>query len=178
MIIASVGMYFGFIDPAYKDVQALQDQKQSFDAAVNNANQLTEKRNELVAKMNSFSADDMLRLSKLVPDYVDNVRLIMEVDRIALKYGMSLREVQVLGVSSAQIKASSGAIGVVSKDYDNVILSFSVSSTYPVFKKFLNELENNLRITDVDRVMFSISQNARADDVYSFSMSLRTYWLK
>lgn len=178
MVAASVGIYFGFIDPAYKNIQVLKAQKKSFDAAVNNATQLTEKRDELVKKRNSFSTEDMSRLKNLVPDYVDSVRLIMEIDRIALKYGMSIRDVEVLGFTPAQSVAASGIIGIAPKDYDKATLSFAVSSTYPVFKQFLVELENNLRITDVERLVFSVLQNVQAGDVYQFRVSLKTYWLK
>lgn len=184
MIIISIGLYFGFIDPTYKDAKILEAQKQEFDTAVNNANQLTEKRNELISKVNSFPADGVNRLNKLLPDYVDNVRLIMEVDRIALKYGVSIREVQAqgFGISASKDSSSSadfsGSIGSVPKDYDGATLSFSIFSDYPTFKQFIKDLEDNLRITDIERISFSVSQAAKSPDAYQFSVVLRTYWLK
>ena len=181
MIAASVGMYFGFIDPSYKETELLQEKKTELNSAINNANELTERRNELVTKINSFSADDKFRLDKLIPDHIDNVRLIMEIDRIALKYGMSLREVQVQGLnldSGGGTLLPSGNIGDIPKDYDNVTLLFSVSSTYQTFKQFLKELEENLRITDIERVSFGVTQNTKLDNIHQFNVSLKTYWLK
>lgn len=186
MIAASIGIYFGFIDPTYNEAQALKEKNTALNVAVNNANQVTESRNKLVAKINSFPVDDMARLLKLLPDNIDNIRLIMEVDRIALKYGMSLRDVKVSGsglpqdggtLSSPAI-ASSGVIGGTPKDYDNVKLSFSVFSNYQTIKQFLGELEENLRITDIEKLSFSTRENTRGQDVYQFNVSLNTYWLK
>ncbi len=183
MIIASIAMYFGFIDPTYKETQALQEKKNEFDTAVNNATKLNDRLEELVKEDSSFPAGEVDRLKKLLPDYVDNVRLIMEVDRMALKYGMSLREVNVEGLGVAQGSASAmtdstGTIGAVQKDYDGVVLSFSVLSTYPVFKQFLKEIEENLRIIDVENITFSVPRDSKGQDVYQFGVSLRTYWLK
>ena len=73
---------------------------------------------------------------------------------------------------------STGTIGAVQKDYDGVVLSFSVLSTYPVFKQFLKEIEENLRIIDVENITFSVPRDSKGQDVYQFGVSLRTYWLK
>ena len=181
MLIASIGLYVGFISPTYGEVEALKGKGNEFDSAVNNANKLTEKRNELVSKLNSMPADDLSRLNKLIPDNIDNVRLIMEIDRIAMKYGMSLREVRVEGISIPQgskAVVQAGVIGGVAKDYDSVTLSFTVSSNYQAFKSFLNELENNLRITDVENISFSAPRGVTGSDIYRFGVSLKTYWLK
>ncbi len=180
MLLASVGLYFGFIDPTYKEALALKDKKNEFDTAMNNANQLSERRKSLVDKINSFPAEDLGRLNKLLPDYVDNVRLIMEVDRIALKYGMSLRDVQIQGLNLNKNSAAeaSPVIGEASKDYGDVTLSFSVVSDYPIFKKFLGELENNLRISNVESLSFSVPQGAKSPDLYQYNLSIKTYWLK
>lgn len=181
MLIASIGLYFGFIDPTYKDALILKDKKSEFDTAIENSNKLSERRDILREKVNSFSADDLSRLDKLLPDYIDNVRLIMEIDRIALKHGMSLREVQLQGLNLSNnnnLGNTSPVIGTPPKDYDKVALSFSVPSTYSTFKQFVKEMEDNLRISDVESISFSVPQKVNGQDIYQFSVSLRTYWLK
>ncbi|MFA5841754.1 MAG: hypothetical protein WC835_02205 [Candidatus Paceibacterota bacterium] len=182
MLVASIGLYFGFIDPTYQDALVLKDKKAEFDTAMNNANQLSERRQALVDQVNKFPAEELVRLNKLLPDHVDNVRLIMEVDRIALKYGMSIRDVQLQGLNLLNNNNSgntSTVLGTAPKDYDNVVLSFSVSSSYSTFKEFLSELEDNLRISDVESLSFSVPpQDTRGKDVYQYSLSIRTYWLK
>jgi hypothetical protein len=180
MLVASIGLYLGFVDPTYQAALLLEEKKAEFDTAMNNANQLSERRQALVEKVNSFSVDDLFRLSKLLPDHVDNVRLIMEVDRIALKYGMSLRNVQLQGLNLSNKNSgnTSTVLGAAPKDYDDVVLSFSVTSSYSTFKGFLKELEDNLRITDVEGVSFVVPQGGDNKDSYQYSLSLRTYWLK
>lgn len=179
MIASSVGLYFGYIDQTYQNIKVLNEQKQEYDAAIQNANQLTERRNALVSKVNALPSSEVDRLNKLIPDYVDSVRLIMEVDRIALKYGMSLREVRTDDLNKGKASETLGTLGAPQKDYDNVNLSFSVLTTYQVFKQFMAELESNLRVSDVNKISFTAPQgSAKNQDLYQFGVSLKTYWLK
>ena len=176
LIGASLALYFGFIDPTYTDVKTLRNESQEYEEAINNALELSRTRNELVKKINEFSPDDMARLEKLLPDKIDNVRLIMEVDRIALRYGMSLREVKVETITRSGNSAT--AIGEDLSEYNTMLLSFSVISRYETFLMFLQDLEDSLRLLDVRSVNFQARESARGDAVYQFNVTLQTYWLK
>jgi len=105
-----------------------------------------------------------------MPNAVDNVRLVRDIDGIASKYGMTLRSVSVSFVGNSveqQIGAQDEPIGMVD-------LSFTVTAPYRIFLNFLRDLEKSLRIIDVLSLSFSASQK----DLYEYNMTVRTYWLK
>ena len=47
LIIISIGTFFTFIDPNYRDIQKEQDKKESYDKTINNAAQIRKERNNL-----------------------------------------------------------------------------------------------------------------------------------
>jgi len=159
-----------FIDPTYSDVKKLQQEKEIFDDALDNSKKLQQARDTLLSEYNSFSISDLERLEKMMPNAVDNVRLVRDIDGIASKYGMTMRNVAVSFVGNSgeqQIGANDEPIGMVD-------LSFTVSAPYRIFIKFMKDLEKSLRIIDV----LSVSFNAAEKDSYEYNMTVRTYWLK
>ena len=79
--------------PGYKELSALKTQVSAYDQALNNSRSLEEERDKLTQKFNSISATDLDKIEKLVPDNVDNIRLILEIEKLASPYGMVLKDV-------------------------------------------------------------------------------------
>jgi len=120
-----------------------------------------------------------------LPDHVDNVRLILDLDNLAGRFGLSLQNVDVSSSESKNTKAQTvGAIGTSNQKYDSLTLSFGTRATYKTFVDFLRDLESSLRI--VDLVSLSIAPETAAtptkgqssEPQYSYKITLRTYWLK
>lgn len=110
-------------------------------------------------------------MEKLLPDNVDNVRLILEIDDTASKYGMNLRDVSVSGGTET---AGKNIVEATAKDFYTITLSFSVSSNYANFVKFIEDLERKLRIVDVSRIAFKASDS----DFNEYRVSVETYWVE
>ena len=113
-------------------------------------------RDRLLTKYNAFSPDDLLRLKKLLPDHVDNVRLILDIDHIASKYGMRIKNV----VVGAKDERPEGVIGPDVTPYQSVSLSFSIATSYNNLKEFIKDLEKSLRIVDVTDISLASSKSA------------------
>ena len=77
LIILSIGLFFMYVDPTYNNVQEIIQEQERFDEALDKSKELQMIRDELLAKYNTFSTSDLNRLSKLLPDNVDNVRLVL-----------------------------------------------------------------------------------------------------
>ncbi|MBP6866348.1 MAG: hypothetical protein KBC12_02285, partial [Candidatus Pacebacteria bacterium] len=92
IIIALTGL-FGFVMPGYKELSALKTKVSAYDQALNNSRSLEEERDKLTQKFNSISASNLDKIEKLVPDNVDNIRLILEIEKLASPYGMVLKDV-------------------------------------------------------------------------------------
>jgi len=137
----------------------------------------------------------------MLPDNVNNIRLILEIEQIAAPYGMTLSNVSYdspdVVISGATTSKTPGAVsstptqavvgGSASlqqpKDYGTFNLSFSTSGTYDNFINFTKDLESNLRLVDISTVTFSSdasSQNSKTNsaEAYTYNFKIKTYWLK
>jgi Tfp pilus assembly protein PilO len=170
LLASSAGLFFLYIDPTYQTILELRAQEAQFNEALNRSRELQQARDTLLSRYNTFSQSDVDRLTKLLPDNVDNVRLILDIDGIASKYNMRTRNVTVTDSSSDD----SNAIGTNQGPVGSVVLNFSVTATYDNFTRFIKDLESSLRIVDLVGLSFTSEQG----DAYDFDVSLRTYWLK
>jgi hypothetical protein len=190
LIILAGVIFFWYIDPTYASITALRAQESQYDEALSKARDLQAIRDQLLARYNTFSQTDLERLQKLLPDHIDNVRLILDLDSMASKYGMRVRDVSIdttgSGVTATKVVAAAGGsvggsaaapasqqLGPSSQPYESVILSFSVSGTYDTFRQYLSDLEKSLRLSDVIGVSFVPTDAG----IYDFTVHLKTYWL-
>ena len=182
LILSSLGIFFGYVDPNYKGsgavvesdlttygIKQLQDEYAKYQDTSNNSTKVVQNREVLTAKNNNIKEADKNKLLKLLPNNIDNVRLILEITDIAARRNLSLK-----GISISGSTKTTEAIGPDKTPYGTLSLKFSVNTTYENFLNLLNDLETNLRLIDVTDIGFSSSDS----DFYDFSVSLNTYWLK
>lgn len=171
LILLSGALFFMYVDPTYQTIGALREDMGQYNEALNKSKELREVRDQLLSKFNTFSLDDVNNLEKLLPDNVDNVRLIMEIDNMASQYGVVIRKVD---INSSSVNSGQASLGLNVSDYDSMILDFVVEAPYNGFVKFLDNLTSSLRIVDV----VSLSFQPSVSDFYKYSLSVKTYWLK
>ncbi|MGB8815643.1 MAG: type 4a pilus biogenesis protein PilO [Minisyncoccia bacterium] len=180
--LLSVGVFFGYVNPNYKGnagyiegdystygVTQLRVESAKYQASLDGSQKVLNKRKELTDKRNVISDSNKSRLTVLLPDNIDNLKLILEISNIASQRNLSLKN---LSVGSTVKK--SDAVGPDSTPYGTVSLSFAVNATYDNFLAFLRDLEDNLRIIDVSSISFNASDNG----FYDFNFTINTYWLK
>ncbi len=165
-------MFYFFTDPTYQEIKRLIAEKKSYENALDNSKKLQVLRDQLLERYNSFPASELDRLEHMLPDNVDNVRLVLEVDRIASRYGMSIKNIKTGVVSDKNQEKS--LIGRENKPYETFSLEFSVDGPYSNFVSFVSDLEKSLRIVDVENITFTSSD----ERVSSYSVRIKTYWLK
>lgn len=178
-LISAGAVFFLFTQPTYDKVQATALEIQQYDAALEKAAELQARKQELLSRFNAFNQQDVQKLEKLLPDHVDNVRLILDLDSLASKHGLAMQNVIVAGqekVDGAQTTA--GSIGISRQKYDSLTLTFTTQGTYQTFQAFLADLEMSLRIADLVSLKLTPLEAKGADPLYSYTISIRTYWLK
>jgi Tfp pilus assembly protein PilO len=173
-VVIAGGIFFGFINPTYTSVKVLKAEEATYDGALTKSRELQSVRDQLLARYNTFSQDDLARLAKLIPDNIDNIRLIIDLDGIASNHGMHVRDVALNTGASQADRLKSGEIGAGDQRYDYVTLSFTVSGNYDTFRAFLDDLQSSLRLVDVDSVSFT----STATGIYDYGIGIKTYWLK
>lgn len=180
-IVAAIGIFIGYTKPAYDRAQSTRAQIAQYDAALVKANELQERKQVLLKKFNEFLPEDRDRLQKLVPDHVDNVRLILDLDNIASRHGMALQNVVVSTPGAGQTTQTAvGTISSSKQKYDVLTTKFSTQGSYESFQQMMSDLETSLRIVDLVNMSLSTGAGTAAGGVpsYSYEVTLRTYWLK
>lgn len=195
-LLSGVGLFFGYTSSAYNSITTLKSDAIHLDEALDRAKQLTALRDSLVARYNTIAASDLNRLNKLLPDNIDNIRLIIDINNIAASRNIKISTFDFVNTSSADTQsaaqpAESGvrtpamppanedvsAREMVSKNkepYGSVQLSFTASAPYEDFLAFLVDLEKSLRVVNIK----SIELEAEGADAYHYTVIIETYWLK
>ena len=178
--------FFTFVNPIHKEVISLQAKVTSYNTALDNATALRRERDKLTKKNNSLSLEDLNKLEKLLPNNVDNIRLIIEIGEVALLYDMVLKDVKYnidskSKTGASEIQGVAGDNKFTNKDYGMWDLEFSTEGSYENFLRFIEDLESNLRIVDIASIEFSsasVSITKSSTEYYRYNFKIRTYWLK
>jgi len=188
--------FFIFTVPLYQSISLERKQVESYNEALDNSKALEAERDKLTQKYNSIDPENISKLQKLLPDNVDNIRLILEIEKIALPYGMALKDVkyntnsndnkssEVKGEDKIQSEAikTQGNNVFSNNNYGVWNLEFSTQGTYYNFLSFIKDLENNLRIVDIVSIQFTSSAdlglNPSLPEAYTYNFIIKTYWLK
>lgn len=171
LILLAIGLFFAFTSPVYEDVKVLQASANDYRSVIKNVSNIAETRDALLVNYEAIPKNEIDRLSKVLPDNVDSVRLALDLDTMAGRYDIALKDVQV------ESKADpNSALAVLPSDatYEKVIVTFSFISTFQNFMSLLADLEKSLRIMDVKSVSFKTNEAG----FYEHQMKVETYWLK
>jgi hypothetical protein len=188
LILSSIGIFYFIVIPAYGEIQTLRDTKAGYDQALSHSQEAQGVRDAVETKYNNMPAADLKRLESFLPNSIDNIRLIIEIDKVAGRYNMSLSDAKVNLIKEAAAETI-GESTAPTIAYGTGKLDFSVTGTYEAYISFLKDLEQSLRLINVTSVSLSgvtsgvpgaapAAAPAGAQDVYTYKTSLNTYWLK
>ena len=191
LIIISIAGFFLWTKPLFSKISTLKVEAASYNEALSNAKSLENERDRLQKKVDSMPPEDLAKLQKLLPDSVDNVRTILEISKLALPYGMVLKNIKydVIDPDATGSSASSAqtTVDTSPQGAGTWNLEFSTTGTYDNFLAFLKNIESNLRIIDISSVDFSSDTTDSTDtkgsklssnQIYTYTFKIKTYWLK
>jgi len=165
----------------FQSEKVLHETYAQYNEALNQSSELRQSRDRLLAKRNTFSSENIQRLERLLPDNIDNIRLIVDINSIASRYYL-----QIVNIAFAPVSvAPQGRVASVSS-VGSVDVTFSVTASYGDFLAFLQDLERSARIVEVEGIKFSVvdtgvisgGRGAPASALNSYTLTVRTYWLK
>ena len=182
LLIASLAVFWGYIHPTYgaftgmqdlstRSIKELVEERTRYSDALQKTQEIEDVRKGLLSRFNAIPLEDRERIEKLLPDHIDSVRLIIDVNNIASQYDMTLRNISLVD-SDSQAAESSVGIGPQDTLFKGVGLKFNVAGSYDNFRSFLRDLEQSLRLVDVRTVSFIAQDNS-----YDYSVTLLTYKL-
>lgn len=177
LIAAAIGLFVMYTNNAYQGpggIKSLQTQISAFDDALDKAQDLKSSRDHLISKRNTFSEENVQRLERILPDNVDNIRFVIDINGIAARHNLSLKNVALGTVSDSKSSRSALAVGSSGDPVGSAEISFGLSATYEEFLAFLQDLEHSLRIVDIEKISFKSSDT---ESKYEYTLTVRTYWL-
>ncbi len=197
IIFVGIAITFFFVvtNPMYdgaSGITALKNEVASYNNALDTSKVLEGERDQLTAKYNNIDPDNLTKLQTLLPDSVNNIRLILEIQQLASPYGMTLSDVKydtaenaaTAGNNTATVQGG-GAVQTSPQNYGVFNLEFTIAGTYANFINFTKSLESNLRIVDMSSISFSsdantagVSTKTNSAEVYKYDFKIKTYWLK
>lgn len=175
LVASAIALFALYTNPTYQGTKTIRAQVDSYNDALNKSQELRRIRDEKVAAFNTFSADEKQRLQSILPDNVDNIHLIIDINNIAARHGLSLKNVSLGSISDSATAPNALAVGASGSSIGSVELGFGFSASYDVFLSFLEDLQHSLRVMDIEKISFSPGEKSNSD--YDFALSVRTYWL-
>lgn len=197
LVVLAIGIYFTVTRGVLDDINSVQAVNNQYSSAIANADQLIRARDGVLKDYNSISSDDQARLDKMIPNTVDNIRLIIDLNSVAARHGLTLKSVKAVTsqnnskqgspAAAANLPANPSTVNpvapgipgatvssIVNPIMDSVTVSFGTGASYQQFMDFLRDIEANLRIMDVTK----LSLTANDSGLYDFTVEMKTYWLR
>lgn len=173
-----------FTNPNYEKIQEKKVELASYNEALDNSKLILGQKDKLLSIVNEIPEEQKLKLEKLLPSNIDNIRLILEINNIAKRYGIILRAIefgstpQAVPKTAIGQKAPANAPDLGNSDYGTVTLGFTMVASYSTCISFLKEIETSLRLVEIKSVIFDAPMSSQDKDLYTFRIELNTFWLK
>jgi hypothetical protein len=181
LIILAIGLFFTYTNGELQATNAIRTTNAGYLTAIQNSEQLIKERDSVLATYNTLTAQEKANLDKILPDNVDNVRLMIDINNIASRHGILLQGLSTsadntgtgAGANTSSGSGNSSSANPTSGTVNSVSISFGFSSSYANFLSFMKDIESSLRILDIT----SMTVTANPTGTYNYSMQLQTYWL-
>jgi len=179
VVILAAGLFFSYVRPTWDgDIATTRAQIDSYNSALDASARFVAKEAALEEERNKLPPDKLDRLNIFLPDSVDNIQLILDLNALASRSGLTLSNFTTSNVPNAPdttstAAASNGAFSGATPLVDSLTLGVNAQGTYNSFRSFLTGVEQSLRPLDVS--MLSVTDSDTG--VYNYQMTLKFYWL-
>lgn len=177
ILVIAGALFFIFTKPTYSQIADIKARSLAYDLALDNARELQAVRDELTAKYNAFSPEDINRIETLLPDTVDTVQLIIDLDDLAQSNGLVFKDTKFESGLGTDAQKTPTDLLLDAKEYQTSTVGFVVEGSYENFQNFLRDLERSLRLVEVNSLSFNAAPIGKTGD-FSFQVELATYWLR
>ncbi len=173
LVVSAIALFAIYTNPTYQSAKSVQAEANAYNDALDKSQELRKTRDEKIAAFNTFAPGDIERLNSILPDNVDNIHLIIDINNIAARRGLSLKNVALGSLSDSTSKRGLLAVGASGSAVGSVELGFSLSATYEDMLAFIQDLEHSLRVMDIESITFTAGERDQTD----YDFTIRTYWL-
>ena len=117
LVVGAVGLFIGYTQPTYgSSVAYIKEDIPSVDTAHLAAEHFKQKEVQLTQQRAALSQEQLARLEAFLPDSVDNVQLIVDLNSLAARSGVQLSQFDIAEGGSASDTASSATTAGMPQD--------------------------------------------------------------
>ncbi len=183
LLAVGIAIIFTYIEPTFGEIKTLQDELFQYTDARDKASELNQKLAALVSEVSQFRRSDLDALETFLPDQVDSIAVMADIEAITRQHGMQL-------VSLAAQEVQEGNNDVVLAESDVFIpdyttfqdFSLTVTGSYSDLKRLLEALERNKYGLEIVRLQFGTESQTANTSVSSaavptggYNVTLRAY---
>lgn len=177
-LLIAGGAFFGYIHPTVTgSITETSKEVKAFDAALAAAKRYEQKIAELGDEQKNLPADGISRLEEFLPDNVDNVQLIIDLDGLAERSGIKIDDFNTTDLVSSASGADANGESVSieeGKPYESLDITITASGSYAQMRAFIDGVETSLRLLDLVSLQLTDSPTG----IYKYQMTFRLYWLR
>lgn len=174
LIVIAVGIFFTYTSPTFSGpVAASQSKIKSYNSALEAADAFKDREAELQIERAAIAPDKLARLEAFLPDSVNNIQLILDLDALAARSGVRLSNFNIEDTGTPG--APEGELALESTNpVGSIEITVTAVGSYNAFSTFLEAAEKSLRMLDV----VALSVKGAETGVYSYDVTFRIYWLQ
>ncbi len=183
LIILSVVLIFVYIKPTFAGIATVQDEVYQYQDATAKAADLNAQLTDLVRKENSYTEQDKLALNRFLPDMVDDVQVMGDLESLFSDYDVKLES-----VSSDPEKTTSNVDVYLEGEKPTDVLPYkdfalTTVDSYGNIKKILGLIESNyypLEIISMDLTQVVSEEDSaiqQSEDLFNCDIVLRAHSL-
>jgi Tfp pilus assembly protein PilO len=171
----------------------------TYNLALNNSAELQKTRDSLVDTYKNIKEEDRNRLEHFLPNTVNNIKFILEIERIASLHSMPIKNIKfdpqrvqdtkdATPLTNAPTNTNNTLITLADpldlRPYGTFPVEFTTEGDYNTFVLLMKDIEHNLRLVDIKSVNFAVpvvdpkTGGGLNPNVYTYTLRIETYWLK
>lgn len=179
IVLLAIVTYKFYIQPLYGDIGRARAKEAEVKSALVETDTAQAKLEEIKKRYESFPPDADERLSQILPEKIDPIRLLIDTTAFLERNGFPAKSI---GVSDTR-----GTEGGTSRAaYQTHTITFSLSGSYDTFREFLHALEASLALRDLVEVSFTTARaSSGANDrgrpetaIHEYNIRVTSYSLR
>ena len=168
LILLAVAVYGVYVDPLYSAIQRDLVKESEVKAALVESDQAKKKLDEITRRYENFPADADQKLSEIIPEKIDRIRLLIEPTTFLEENGFPAESIVV----------ASGPADTKDAPYRTHSITFSISASYDTFREFLHVLESSLVLRDMAMVSFDVAPTVSLGGSAKPELAIHKYNIK
>ena len=168
LILALSGLsYPFFVKPLQDETSALKAEIRTLEETIQKIDEFLIIRDDLVRRSKSFTAEERDKLAKILPENVDEVNRIVDLEALVRKHGLELA-----GDIMVSTDKEDGGTLSIGESVRPVTFEMNLSGSYDEFLAFLDDMSKSLVLFDIEKLGIAISDEDKK--TFSFDVTVRT----